>query len=140
MLRNFLAEAEEVPWDAIRYMTGQINYGGRVTDDWDRVLLGHILQRFSSEEMAESVEYPVSESGRYRLFTHSAPEEVLAYLETLPPIDDPEIFGMHPNASIAFQRQESDRLLSTVLNVQPRLTSSVAQSPEEVLLSLAQAL
>lgn len=43
MLRNFLVETEDIPWDAMKYMTGQINYGGRVTDDWDRILLLNIL-------------------------------------------------------------------------------------------------
>lgn len=51
MLRNFLIDSEEVPWDAMRFMTGQINYGGRVTDDWDRVLLLNILQRFYNEDV-----------------------------------------------------------------------------------------
>jgi dynein heavy chain len=51
MLRNFLLDAEIVPWDAMRYMTGQINYGGRVTDDWDRILLLHILSRFYNEAL-----------------------------------------------------------------------------------------
>ena len=39
MLQNFLKENEEIPWDSIKFMNGQINYGGRVTDDNDRVLL-----------------------------------------------------------------------------------------------------
>lgn len=51
MLKNFLLEAEVIPWDALRYMTGDINYGGRVTDDWDRILLLHILRRYYNEAL-----------------------------------------------------------------------------------------
>lgn len=61
MLKNFLIDAEEIPWDAMRYMTGQINYGGRVTDDWDRVLLLHILRRFYNEAIVPDPDEDVEE-------------------------------------------------------------------------------
>lgn len=32
MLKGFLENQEEIPWDAILWITGMINYGGRVTD------------------------------------------------------------------------------------------------------------
>lgn len=34
MLRNFLEQAD-IPWVAMNYVISCINYGGRVTDDWD---------------------------------------------------------------------------------------------------------
>jgi dynein heavy chain len=46
MLKNFLQDNDEIPWDSIRFMTGQINYGGRVTDNLDNILLMNILNIF----------------------------------------------------------------------------------------------
>jgi dynein heavy chain len=45
-LKNFLNEGrEDINWDAIWYMIGQINYGGRVTDDLDRICLMSTLKK-----------------------------------------------------------------------------------------------
>jgi dynein heavy chain len=39
MLKLFLDSQDEVPWDALLFITGHISDGGRVTDDRDRRLL-----------------------------------------------------------------------------------------------------
>jgi len=45
-LKNFLNDGrEDINWDAIWYMVGQINYGGRVTDDLDRICLLNTLKK-----------------------------------------------------------------------------------------------
>jgi dynein heavy chain len=60
MLKNFLMENQEIPWDSIKFMTGQINYGGRVTDDLDRILLTNTLEIFYNEYVITSTEFRFS--------------------------------------------------------------------------------
>ena len=58
MLHMLLTEHQEVPWKAIRYLTGDIVYGGRVTDYWDQRCLQSILGKFySSDALQESYGY-----------------------------------------------------------------------------------
>ncbi len=41
-----LTEQDEIPWPALWYLTGEVTFGGRVTDDWDRRCLHRLLQKF----------------------------------------------------------------------------------------------
>ena len=58
MLHMLQTEHHEVPWKAIKYLTGDIAYGGRVTDNWDQRCLQSILGKFySSQALQESYGY-----------------------------------------------------------------------------------
>jgi hypothetical protein len=46
------------------------------------------------------------------------------YIEQLPLVDEPEIFGMHENANLAFMRQETGAVIGTILDLQPRAAGS----------------
>uniref|UniRef100_A0A8C2LDF4 Dynein, axonemal, heavy chain 6 n=1 Tax=Cricetulus griseus TaxID=10029 RepID=A0A8C2LDF4_CRIGR len=119
---NLYCQEGKIPWDALIYITGEITYGGRVTDTWDQRCLRTVLKRFFSPETLEA-NYKYSESGIYFSPLADSLQEFKDYIEGLPLIDDPEIFGMHENANLAFQYKETNTLITTILEVQPRSSS-----------------
>jgi dynein heavy chain len=137
-LQMFLNKYEEVPFAALIYLTGHCNYGGRVTDDWDRRTLLTILNKFYCNDIIQQDKYKFSESGIYYAPPDGEYESYLEYIRSLPIITDPEVFGMHENANLAFQTQETYTLITTILEVQPRLASSGGgKTNDEIVYDLA---
>mmetsp|Transcript_40474 Transcript_40474/g.77355 ORF Transcript_40474/g.77355 Transcript_40474/m.77355 type:complete len:681 (+) Transcript_40474:420-2462(+) len=137
-LRMFLEEQEVIPWQALSYVIGEINYGGRVTDDLDRRCLLSILRQYLLPDVLND-DYRFSKSG-----TYFAPKEGLlidmrSYISQLPLTEAPEVFGMHENADISFNLAEAKVLVERVLSMQPRMGgSNGGKSPSEIVSELAQ--
>ena len=94
---------DAVPWAALQYVTGQINYGGRVTDDNDRVLLTQLLTRCYTPAAlalgftpAEGYPLPAADASL---------EACISHIKGLPAVDTAHVFSMHLNADTAFQLQ-----------------------------------
>jgi len=119
VLYRMLDQQKVIPWDALRYIIGQINYGGRVTDDWDRRTLTVLLKKYMDIPVLEDG-YKVSASGKYYIPDLGPYKSFTDYFSQLPLADSPEIFGMHDNANIAFQRNGSVELVNNILGLQPR--------------------
>ncbi|XP_014674130.1 PREDICTED: dynein heavy chain 1, axonemal-like [Priapulus caudatus] len=133
-LKMFLIEYAETPFKVLKYTAGQINYGGRVTDDWDRRCLMSVLDGFYCSDVLNA-EHKYSESGVYRQIDPDAcgHEAYTAYIRGLPINDTPEIFGLHENANITFAQNETFALLNGLLLLQPKSSSGGGQSREEVM-------
>lgn len=55
---NFPSVSEsQVPFDDLRYLFGEIMYGGHITDDWDRRLCRTYLEEYIKPEMMEGELY-----------------------------------------------------------------------------------
>ena len=103
----FINEYEYVPFDAITYLTGQCNYGGRVTDDIDRRTLVNILSNFYTTDIIEDPKYNFSSSGNYYSPPKGSYDDYVEFIKELPMSQNPEVFGMHENVDISRELQET---------------------------------
>lgn len=96
---------DAIPWEALQYVTGQINYGGRVTDDNDRLLLTHLLRQCYSPSVLMPG-FSFTPDGAYAPLPPDADlDSCISHIQGLPATDTAQVFSMHANADTAFQLQ-----------------------------------
>jgi dynein heavy chain len=114
----FLNHFEKIPWDALRYMVAEANYGGRVTDPNDRTCIQLILEDFYNPNMLKH-NHKLSEGGKYYVPSDGDLASYVTFIkETLPLNDLTEIFGLHENAEITSAINITNAMLETALSLQ----------------------
>jgi len=122
-LHKFLNVYDEIPLKALRYLTGECNYGGRVTDDHDRRCLMSILSVYYNMDILKEG-YKLSDSGIYTIPIKGTYESYIEHIKQFPIIQHPEVFGLHENANISKDISETNLLINSVLLTQARSSSS----------------
>ncbi|GFR45764.1 hypothetical protein Agub_g7181 [Astrephomene gubernaculifera] len=129
-LRMFLDEYPEIPYDTLAYTCGECNYGGKVTDSHDRHTLMTILSTYYTPRIHEH-NYKFSVSGTYYPPPYTSYKGYMEYINSLPLIAQPEVFGLHENADITKDLQETNLLLDSLMLTQSREASGGAASFEQ---------
>ncbi|VDM31109.1 unnamed protein product [Hydatigera taeniaeformis] len=136
ILSTYLDQYQETPWEALRYLIAGINYGGHVTDDWDRRLLLTYVNGYFTENAISEAFFKLSPLAQYYIPRDGSLSAYREFVSMLPNIDHPEAFGQHLNADIASQIQEAKLLFDALLSLQPKISSAGEESKESKVLKL----
>ena len=128
-LKEILLKPEEVfnldaMMKAISYLVIECNYGGRVTDPYDRRLLRNLLAKRFNIDVASVENYSLSETGSYKVPVSLGLAEVLDCIKMMPMMPFPDSLGLHDNAAILKDMTDTQKLLQGVLVTQPYTSTS----------------
>lgn len=126
ILNNYLennTSSGKVPWDDLKYLFGEIMYGGHIVNDWDRILCGAYLDSIMNDALLDEAElFPFIEGKgvSFRCPPQSPYEKYIEYIDTECPPETPLAFGMHTNAEIDFRTTQCLDLFKQLQEIQPK--------------------
>jgi len=114
---NYLeSSGTHIPWEDLKYIFGEIMYGGHITDFFDRILCCTYLEKYMSNDLLEGLElYP-----GFRVPTNSGHAALMEYIDEMMGTESPMMFGLHSNTEIGFRTEQSESLFTTLVDLQPR--------------------
>ena len=137
-LKLFLDENDNVPFKALVYTAGECNYGGRVTDDKDRRTLLCVLQRFYQPSFLEEG-HQITSSGVYECPPDGSRQNYIDYIDALPLVATPDVFGLHDNATLTRDQNDTSSLLNSIVDTEGGSSggSTSGGSKDEAILCVA---
>ena len=138
-------EQQSLSWSTLQYMVGEVQYGGRITDDLDRRLFVAYTEAWLSPvtltpNFTFNPESPINklpDNFTYRINDYLDIDDYMTYIQRFPDSDPPEVLGLHPNADLTFRFKEVNQLFNTILETQPKQSGAVGggKTREEVVLA-----
>lgn len=118
---------EMIPWNSLKYLIGEAMYGGRVTDDFDRRTLITYMDEYMGDFLFDKNReffFAQSKDFSYRLPKQMNLEGYFNYLNEIPIINNPDIFGLHPNAEITYFTNAAKLMWDNLISMQTTSASA----------------
>ena len=142
---------KNIPWQAIQFLIADANYGGRVTDDYDRRLIKVYSMEIFNEDLVMAEDrwrppntgelgyiYPDESVIKVPQDVTQSPFDPLFFIEdinkSMPLLDRPEAFGQHENAQITSQKIDANAILDDLLILTPQKQSGEGGSSDNKIL------
>nr|XP_061803884.1 dynein axonemal heavy chain 10-like [Nerophis lumbriciformis] len=147
ILNTYLTKAHKqkdsnIPWGSIKYLIGEVMYGGRVIDSFDRRILNVYMDEYFGDFLFydfcrfhffknNDVDYKVPPNGPKTVYIDE--------IESLPLANTPEVMGLHSNAEIGYYTQAAKDMWLHLIDLQPQTGESGGSiSRDEYITQVAQ--
>ena len=110
VLHNYLSKYEKVPYQDLIYIYGEIMYGGHITDQLDRRTNANYLQVIIRPQIMEGMQLTCAVGFKSPIPHRFDRDKYVQYVEDSLPAENPQMFGLHPNAEIGYLTAAGDAL------------------------------
>ncbi|XP_029296329.1 dynein heavy chain 10, axonemal [Cottoperca gobio] len=116
-----------IPWGSLKYLIGEVMYGGRAIDSFDRRILTVYMDEYLGDFLFYTfrrfhffsntdVVYKIPPNGTKKIYVDE--------IEILPLANTPEVMGLHSNAEIGYYTQAAKDMWTHLIDLQPQTGES----------------
>ncbi|XP_062273833.1 dynein axonemal heavy chain 10 [Scomber scombrus] len=132
ILNTYLTKAQSqgdpnIPWGSLKYLIGEVMYGGRCIDSFDRRILTVYMDEYFGDFLFytfrrfhffanKDVDYKIPPNGPKKVYVDE--------IENLPLANTPEVMGLHSNAEIGYYTQAAKDMWMHLIDLQPQTGES----------------
>uniref|UniRef100_A0A4X2JQB9 Dynein axonemal heavy chain 10 n=1 Tax=Vombatus ursinus TaxID=29139 RepID=A0A4X2JQB9_VOMUR len=128
LTKAFQQNDNKIPWGSLKYLIGEVMYGGRAIDSFDRRILTIYMDEYLGDFIFDTFQpfhFFRNKEVDYKIPEGETKEHFVEAIESLPLANTPEVFGLHSNAEIGYYTQAARAMWSHLLELQPQTGESV---------------
>uniref|UniRef100_A0A669C7U5 Dynein axonemal heavy chain 10 n=1 Tax=Oreochromis niloticus TaxID=8128 RepID=A0A669C7U5_ORENI len=116
-----------IPWGSLKYLIGEVMYGGRAIDSFDRRILTVYMDEYFGDFLFytfqqfhffknKDVDYKIPPTGPKNVYVDE--------IEAMPLANTPEVMGLHSNAEIGYYTNAVKEMWTHLIDLQPQTGES----------------
>ncbi|TRY94050.1 hypothetical protein DNTS_011956 [Danionella cerebrum] len=118
---------EMIPWGSLKYLIGEVMYGGRVIDSFDRRILTVYTDEYLGDFIFDTFQpfhFFHNKDVDYKIPALGPKQVYVDEIESLPLANTADVFGLHPNAEIGYYTQAARDMWTHLIELQPQTGDS----------------
>uniref|UniRef100_A0A8B9QA73 Dynein axonemal heavy chain 10 n=1 Tax=Apteryx owenii TaxID=8824 RepID=A0A8B9QA73_APTOW len=127
LTKAFQQNDEKIPWSSLKYLIGEVMYGGRAIDSFDRRILTIYMDEYLGDFIFDTFQmfhFYKNDEVDYKIPEGTVKDDFVEEIESLPLANTPEVLGLHSNAEIGYYTQAARDMWAHLLELQPQTGES----------------
>ncbi|ANQ06945.1 Dynein heavy chain [Plasmodium coatneyi] len=118
----------KVPWNDLKYIFGEIMYGGHIVNDKDMLVCKTYLNYYMKEQSLEGMQLiPFSKNVQLFSPNNYAYDKILKYIDTQIVAESSILYGLNQHAEMSFRTNESIKLLTNIFKLKLQESSTFVE-------------
>ncbi|XP_031362138.1 dynein axonemal heavy chain 10 [Lonchura striata] len=123
LTKAFEQKDDQIPWSSLKYLIGEVMYGGRAIDSFDRRILTVYMDEYLGDFLFDTFQvfhFYKSDTVDYKIPAGKGKDDFVEAIEALPLSNSPEVLGLHANAEIGYYMHAVRDMWGHLLELQPQ--------------------